>query len=39
MYPAELEIKDKTESNTSVSFFTPIDREGQSAEHFPLRQA
>ena len=38
--PAELEIKDTTESNTSVSYFgfTPVDRKGRSASNFPLWQ-
>ena len=41
MYPAELEIKDTTESNTSASYLDwllSIDREWRSAAHFPLRQ-
>ena len=40
MYPAELEIKDTTDSNTSATclWFIPVDRKGRSAAHFPLRQ-
>ena len=33
MYPAELEIKGTTESNTSASYVTSVDREGRSAAH------
>ena len=38
MYPAELEIKETTESNISSSYLDlllSIDREGRSATHFP----
>ena len=40
MYPTDLEIKDMTKNNTSVSYleYTSVDRKGRSAEHFPLRQ-
>ena len=41
MYPAELEIKDTTESTTSSSYprFITVDWEGWSTSHFDLRQA
>ena len=38
MYPAELEIKNTTESNAFLLGCTPVDRKGRSAAHFPLRQ-
>ena len=39
MYPAELEIKDTTESTTFLPRFTSVDWEGWSTSHFHLRQA
>ena len=40
MYLAVLEIKDKTANNTLCFLlgFTPVDREGRSVAHFPLRR-
>ena len=40
MYPAEHEIKETTESNTSASYlnYTSVDLEGWSTSHFHLRQ-
>ena len=41
MYPAELEIKKKHDGEQHLCFllgFTPVDRKGRSAAHFPLCQ-
>ena len=39
MYPVELEMKETTESNTSASGFTSVDRDGRLSSYFHLWQS